>query len=117
MAFSIATVKAMAAKTAPKVTKNGPSVQFGGTVEGNELVIRVPLAYAESQMRLGKPNAKTGIQSPYVNGMVRLHSAPPVTVTAANGETAQVYLRPIINLNFLMTYEPRTVADSSDDEE
>lgn len=108
MAFSVLAAKAAAAKVTPQVSAiKGPSVVFKGTIEGDELVIRIPLRYAENQIRLSKPNEKTGVQSPYVNGMVRMAAAPPVTVSSANGETAQIYMRPVINLNFLMSYTPR----------
>lgn len=115
MSFNVAAAKAAAAKVTPQVTASkGPSVVFKGTVEGDELVIRVPLRYAESQIRLSKPNEKTGIQSPYVNGMVRLQAAPAVTVTADGGETAQIFMRPTINLNFLMSYTPRQGVDDGE---
>lgn len=115
MSFNVAAAKAAAAKVTPQVSATkGPSVVFKGTVEGDELVIRVPLRYAENQIRLSKPNEKTGIQSPYVNGMVRMTSAPPVTVSATNGDTAQIYMRPVINLNFLMSYTPRVGVDDGE---
>lgn len=115
MAFTIAAAKAAAAKVTPAASAaKGPSVVFKGTVEGDELVIRVPLRYAENQIRLSKPNEKTGIQSPYVNGMVRLAAAPAVTVASANGETAQIFMRPVINLNFLMSYTPRVGVDDGE---
>lgn len=115
MSFSVAAAKAAAAKVTPQVSASkGPSVVFKGAIEGNELVIRVPLEYTESQIRLSKPNEKTGIQSPYVNGMVRMAAAPPVTVTGTNGETAQIFMRPVINLNFLMSYTPRVGVDDGE---
>ena len=115
MSLSVAAAKAAAAKVTPQVSASkGPSVVFKGTVENDELVIRVPLRYTENQIRLSKPNEKTGIQSPYVNGMVRMAAAPPVTVTGANGETAQIFMRPVINLNFLMSYTPRVGVDDGE---
>ncbi len=106
--------KAKARVTAPVADKvKGPSVEFDGVVENGFLVIKVPLTLAADMIREGKPNEKTGIQNPFINGTARLKESIPVTVT--NGDdTLTVYTRKTVTFNVFMGYAPQ--ASNADDD-
>jgi hypothetical protein len=112
--FSNAAKLAVAKINTAVDAEKGPSVKVNGTVENNHIVIRIPLEFAERDMRLTTP--KPGrVALPFVALNLDLGESVPVTVMDDNGGTVEIYTRSNINANlFCMWKQSKSREDETD---
>ena len=106
--FNVAAIKAAQAKATGSTAsgEKGPVIPFTASEENGHLVIRIPLNLTGDQMRMTKPNEKTGISLPSICGIAKLPESLPVTVTDGD-DTLTFWTHTNYAFNVTFSYQPQ----------
>lgn len=113
--------KAVQAKkqTGAVTDSKGPSIRIQGVIEGDAIVIRVPLKYTAAELRETDPKksgSKNPVATPYASLVVELPESAEVVVSNGDDKLS-VYTRTRIAFNLFMGWSPMRSTTSDDTEE
>lgn len=115
MANFAAAAKAAANKQNTTVGPKGPTVTVKGEVTGDEIIIRIPRNFKDTDMRLTgeKPNK---VSNPFVAFKVDLGDSYDIDVASADGTVVKVWTRRNINANLFCGWNPAKGGETESDE-